>query len=475
MKMINNTLSQPSLSLGQMTRRAAVILASLGVIVVAITSINNSAIAQTTCDNGEFMDVQGNCQACPLGEVANAQGNGCDACADFDQIPTDDNSACQCPNGYSRDGNNHKVIDRTDDNIDNGIDQNGVGCVQDNIGCGQTGTIFTASNGQSICLEYDEPLRALPDYPHPAYNQTRCQDQGGNVFRLIDDNDNVGEFCQVAICVVDDVLNPDSCNNPSPNRESPRAGDSFSSCVMRSHSNFGFDSEENPECRVVFGSNNNSNAGNVGFPNLRGYVNVERRGATSLTDTTPFPSSGGSSASAETIRIGVAAAVGIGVLLYAGGNTDAFHLVPHAKLNHKNGVSYYDYGSRLQFQQDNIEVQWSAARAHTKDTSQEWTYGTNARWSGDVFEASLINQSSGLVSDTSFSVSARRQFGAWTLHSGANADWNVNKLNAEWKSGMSIGADGVYNKWTIKPLAEFSWHDSNNQNTQFQVNLEHDL
>ena len=488
MKMINNTHSQLSLSLWQVTRRAAVMLAMFGVFAFTTTVIpvsDANAQTQTECTPaaGEYRDVQGNCQACPLGEVVNAEGTGCDRCSDFDeqQEPNAENTACQCPAGYSRDGNRSTKIDRTDDRIDNGIYQNGAGCVPtNNMVCPQTGTIYTASNGDSICHEYDDPLRALEDYPHSAYNQTLCQAQGGRVFRVIDNDKRVGEFCQVQTCIVADIENPSACNNSNPNWENPRVGDSFSSCVMRSHDEFNRgDSQvsEVPECQTLFGTNDDTNVGEVGFPNLRGSVDVQRRGATSLTETTPFPAStGGSGASAETIRIGIAAAVGIGVLLYAGGNTDSFNLVPHAKLHHKNGVSYYDYGSRLQFQQDNVEVQWTAARAHSQGAAQEWIYGTNAKWSGDVFAASLINQSSGLDSDTSFSLSARRQFGVWTLHSGANADWNVNQLNTEWKSGMSIGADVVYNKWTIQPLAKFSWHDSNNQNnTQFQINLQHDL
>ena len=489
MKMINSIHSQLSLSLWQVTRRAAVMLAIFGVFAFTTTVIPvsdaNAQTAETPCLNGEYRDVQGTCQACPLGQVTNAEGDGCDKCADFstdsfEQTSNVDNTACQCPAGYSRDGNSN-----------NDMGQNGAGCVPDNMECGQDGTIYTG-NGGSFCQrnnndDVDERLlRDLPEYPHSVYNQTSCEAQGGRVFREYTNNDNgvnvyVGEFCQVQTCIVADVENPSACNNLSPSRVSPRVGDSFSSCVMRFHPGFDFDSlpEEFqvPECRTLFGTDDTANAGEVGFRNLNGNVNVQRRGATSLTDTTPFPAStGGSGASAETIRIGVAAAVGIGVLLYAGGDTDSFQLVPHAKLHHKNGVSYYDYGSRLQFQQDNVEVQWTAARAHSQGTAQEWIYGTNAKWTGDVFAASLINQSSGLDSDTAFSLSARRQFGIWTLHSGANADWNVNQLNTEWKSGMSIGADVVYNKWTIQPLAKFSWHDSNNQNnTQVQVNLQHDL
>ena len=492
MKMINNIHSQLSLSLWQVTRRAAVMLAIFGVFAFTTTVIpvsDANAQTQNTCPSGEvenaagvcdcipteFRNTLGNCQACPLDQVVNADGTGCDKCEDFGQTVSDDNSACECPAGYARDGNNEKEID--------GVYQNAVGCVPvpNNIDnaeeCDQTGTIYTGHGGP-VC-HTDGKRRALTDYPHSVYNQTNCEAQEGRVFSVIDNLGNVGEFCQVQTCIVADIDNPDTCNNPSPNRANPRVGDSYSSCLMRAHEGFQHDDQEEsrvPDCRTLFGTNVGANVGEVGFPNLNGNVNVQRRGATSLTDTTPFPARRGSGASAETIRIGVAAAVGIGVLLYAGGNTDSFQLVPHAKLHHKNGVSYYDYGSRLEFQQDNIEVQWTAARAHGKGTAEEWTYGTNAKWTGDVFAASLINQSSGLDSDTTFSLSARRQFGVWTLHSGANADWNVSQLNTEWKSGMSIGADVVYNKWTIQPLAKFSWHDADSQNnTQFQVNLQHDL
>ena len=93
--------------------------------------------------------------------------------------------------------------------------------------------------------------------------------------------------------------------------------------------------------------------------------------------------------------------------------------------------------------------------------------------SSDVFIASLKNTTHGLKSDTVFSLSAQKQSGNWTLESSYVSDFRIDDLNTTWQNRLGVGANAVYNKWTVMPRVEFSWQDTERvyDDLRFRMNV----
>ena len=109
--------------------------------------------------------------------------------------------------------------------------------------------------------------------------------------------------------------------------------------------------------------------------------------------------------------------------------------------------------------------------------SDDWLYGNGISWSGEIFTASMDSTLKGLEADTIFSLSARKEWGVWTLETSYIGDWEERELNNTWRNHLSLGARAVYGGWTVSPSAELSWQaeDGIDNDARFRLDLRHDL
>ena len=296
--------------------------------------------------------------------------------------------------------------------------------------------------------------RCAPPLLPPAessYTSERCEARGWIVRNIVDSQNRVAEVCYVPVIIAGGATTSPLLT----------VGETFSACSISAHSGH---ERLNiyPECSELFGS---TSVGGV-FPlaaryNANEHLRVVLSAGGRSEIESPVVNSGtGSDVDEDKLNLNILGAVAA-VVMYtwalSGGEADSLTWKPQAEVGHNESGSYYAYGSRLGFVSDNWDGYWEALQ--TGGRTDNWTYGAGTRWTGGMFSASLDNITHGMNSDTSFSLSARKQWGVWTLESSYNTGFQIEEANSTWENQVSFGANIVYDKWTITPQTEFSWRD----------------
>ena len=316
-----------------------------------------------------------------------------------------------------------------------------------------------------------------------AYTSDNCEARGWMSEFDRDSDNNIAELCLIQYEIILSTVSANTLGEASPLIVD--VGGSADSCIIRQHMDY-----QNPmlsNCVAVFGTRGK-------FPNKsvlgEGRLLVTRNsdGPSDVmpppTPPTPQASLGSLTTTngkfdAEKFGYLTSAAVGVIVLLwqYTGPEELAWNWTPRAEFRHHNGASFYTYGSKFDYESGDWSGYWQAAQTQSGGGTGDWIYGTGTAWTGDVFAASLRNTTQGLESDTEFALSARKEFGVWTVESAYTADLEVQNLNEVWKNKLSVGASIVYDKWRVSPSAAFSWqHDESiRNNTNFRLDLRREL
>ena len=195
-----------------------------------------------------------------------------------------------------------------------------------------------------------------------------------------------------------------------------------------------------------------------------------------VNTNTASSSGGGSSSAGILVAAGSAGAIILAWMLW--NNEDVlWDFTPTAEFRASGSVGHYAYGSRFDYRGEHWSGYWQAGQTKTGGDTDEWIYGTGTAWTGDVFTASMTNTTQGLESNTLFSLSARKEWGAWNWESSYAGNWQVSELNDTWRNRLSLGASLVYDKWTMTPKAEFLWRNSEDigKDTDFRLELQRDL
>ena len=432
------------------------------------------------CPDDKRVSNDGNACVCPGDQIDNAEGV-CELRCLGGMTQTSE-TLCDCPAGQTENAN--------------GI------CVAGASGCGNNMTTYNVG-ALMICGE------ALPPPPVPQYTASECEENGWEAETVADSRNNIAERCMIPIVIAPLQTESPSASTRDENAPSPlnlpsnlSPGFSANACILRNHDDYrnagGF-----PSCAQVFGSGATaelpprpaglsvnevipvvvrSGSSTVGEP-------ISSRDIPLLASGTLPVSSGGSGSSASVVPqqsvsetnshalAGALSAAGVLIFVMAVTDPALLNFTPHAEFRVDNGVSYYGYGSKVDFTDESWSGYWQAAQNTSGGKTGDWIYGTGAAWTGSIFTASYANTTRGLESDTAFSLSARKEWNVWTLESSYVADWEVRELNDTWRNRMSLGASAVYNNWTLTPSAELSWKasDSIGDTARFRLNVERDF
>lgn len=128
-------------------------------------------------------------------------------------------------------------------------------------------------------------------------------------------------------------------------------------------------------------------------------------------------------------------------------------------IEHNNSHGYFDYGSRIEFANDNWRTYWSARQSHQNGNASDWIYGAGATWHDDIWRGTFTTRTEGAETDMDFAFSAETAAGVWKLRSGVEADWGLTELNSEWSSRLQISAAADIVGWQFTPSAGFAWQE----------------
>ena len=404
---------------------------------------------------------------CPAGMTAGF-GGVCVLSCGGGRVASTDNSECVCPPGEKEDDNGACVTDFSCAEIPGAVIVAGE-CV-----CTGGQRMFDLHDNSRVCSASLPPADS-------AYNLEDCTSRGWTVDYFADAIRNIAERCLIRSVISTPESSPTSRSEQTPAQLN--GGDRLDSCAIRAHAGFG-NFGNIPSCEELFGASGNfpfkPGRFNEAIDRLTvslssaGYsqVRFEGRNITAPDAGPPAsPSDNSSSASGsndEPPLIGLAAVgiFGLMVLLYHGDDM-TFGLTPHAEFVRDGGGGHYAYGSRLDFVRDDWTVYWTASRSHT----DEWRYGTAATWTGDVFAADFSNTTEGMDADTKLSLSARQEWGVWTLASAYSANWEIRDGADTWTNRMRVGADVVYDRWTISPAATWQSGESFGEDVMFRMEM----
>ena len=342
--------------------------------------------------------------------------------------------------------------------------------------------------GESFCVEEITTPVAV------RYNSDNCDTRGWQTgFDL--QGSSAAEVCYIPILIVSELPSATASSRdedaPSP-RQSLAPGRKADGCLMRSSN--GYIPDEYLRCTAVFGAVGEFPTRRDDFvpteqslhvlPSERGVSEVRTAAGEVITSApsaaVDTPTSGdGTSAvpqgdggkSSKGVAIGVVAAVGIVTWMLSDGDIAAFNWQPEMSVEHHDGVSYYSYGSRVDFASDGWATHWRASQAHYGGEAQDWVYGAGASWTDGVFAGEVNSRAQGLDTDVGFSLSAEKIAGLWRLRSGVNADWRLDELNSEWTSHLYLSGETIYHDWHFTPSAGFLWEERGQLGNQTFIHL----
>ena len=453
---------------------------------------NSGKTSCESCPSGMMPNDNNSACICPDGQTENADGNCVTAslnCAG-DKIPNAANDECVCPTGQTDEDNNNTCECPT------GQTKNSSGtCETTSLNC-SGGQMPNADNSACECPSGLETYRVgtlnicgeqLSDETGE-YTSDNCRAQGW-MREFARDNNNiiVAELCLIQYEIILSTVSANTLGEASPLVLD--VGGSADSCIIRQHT--GYQNTELSNCAAVFGTGGEFPSVSIrGESEGRLRVALNSSGGPSnvspptepTTEPTPMVSSVSPTTDSEFDTkqfLYLGSAVGAIVLLWQYNSPEGlvWNWTPSAEFQHHNGESFYTYGSKFDYESGNWSGYWQAAQTQSGGNSGDWIYGTGTAWTGDVFAASLRNTTQGLESDTEFALSARKEFGVWTVESSYTADLEVQNLNEVWKNKLSIGASIVYDKWQVSPSAALSWehNESIGNNAGFRLDLRREL
>ena len=456
------------------------------------TGVSEERTSCQQCAPGMFSNDDGICRPCPAGEGPNNARTACvtqNQCDDRTTARPSFNEVCEedCLRiSKNYDPATKSCIDCPNDNeVFNGticvaclgpkipnIERNFCVCP-----AGQTNYPIinpTPTEEPEMCSTL-----TLPEYPPETadvYNDDSCRSQGWSV--VYDFDSGIAELCEirVRVRVVDNSSTSASALSEtavdSPLQSQTQSMDA--SCLMRADDGYAGDF---PSCLELFGDPPTRAALDLsgGFPDALEDSSFQRLPGGGLAIDNPPPDvDSADSSDMSTIIFGGVAAVVLYSWLLSDGGVESLSLQPQAEVRHNDSGSYYAYGSRLGFAANNWSGYWETLQTRSGGRTGDWIYGAGTEWTGDVFSASLENTTQGYDSDTAFSVSAKKQWGNWTLESSYVSDLRIRDvLNTTWRNRLGVGANAVYNQWTLTPRVEFSWQDSelNDDEVRFRMNV----
>ena len=447
------------------------------------------------CASGLFSNDDGICRPCPAGQGPNNARTECvtqNQCDDGTTARPSFSEMCEeaCSQVF-KDYNSvtKSCVDCADDQVFNGTSC--VGCPDDKMPnsedsfcvCPAGERNYPTMDGE-ICAD-----STLPEYPAETadtYNDDSCRSQGWSVVYDIDSQMRVAELCEIRVAV-DPSTSASALSETVvglPLQLTP--GSEHDACLMRAVEGY---AGSFLSCSTLFGEPSTRDASNLRgvFPDASQHAETPRVQIEILPngqpqvrlplppeDTGASGDDGGSSSDTSTILFGGVAAVVLYSWLLSDGGVESLSLQPQAEVRHNDNGSYYAYGSRLGFAANNWSGYWETLQTRSGGRTGNWISGAGTEWTGDVFSASLENTTQGYDSDTAFSVSAKKQWGNWTLESSYVSDLRIRDvLNTTWRNRLGVGANAVYNKWTLTPRVEFSWQDSElpDDEVRFRMNV----
>ena len=182
---------------------------------------------------------------------------------------------------------------------------------------------------------------------------------------------------------------------------------------------------------------------------------------------------GGGSGSGVGVAIGAIAVIGLAAWAFSSGDTKAFNFTPHYRFSHNDGFSSYSYGSRVDFQKDNISAFWDARQAISGGETSEWIYTGEMKYAKDFWHTKYASQVQGKTADMQFSAGGKWKSGIWQYQSGITAEYGITEttddFSAFWRN--SITAD--FGGWRLLPSANFYWRGSGNiwESGNFRIDL----
>ena len=445
--------------------------------------VDDNGTGCETCASTQFSKDDGVCRSCPPGQKPNVAQTECliqATCRNGTTIRPTLGEVCEetCSQRFSDyDPATQACVECEDGEFFNGAVC--AGCPEDKLPnsegsacvCPAGETNYRTQNGE-ICAP------TLPGYPAESaavYTFSRCELHGWSTLYNIDSQLRVAELCEIPVTITGGSTTPGALSEtaPAPLRLTP--GDEYDACLMRAHP-LHENATSFQSCATIFGSPSTG----VQFPIAAQYRENERVRVTILPNgqIQVLPSifsvdvEVASDENVNKLIFGGVAAVALYAFLFSGGDVESLNWQPKAEMRHNNGRSYYAYGSRLGFASNDWSGYWEALQTRIGGNTGDWVYGAGAKWTGDVFAASLSNTTRGLNSDTAFSLSAQKQGRVWTLESSYVSDFRIDDLNTTWQNRLGVGAGTVYDKWTVTPRVELSWQDAKLTNDDLHFRMD---
>ncbi len=482
-------------------------------------SSNEGRTVCTSCDGSEIV-VDGECQACPLGQTPNKNS---DACIDFTvecfafhikkhngaggycdfcprgHVPEEGQVTCMaCPEGSAPNGS----LTLCQSCNGGTTTEDGHTCVcrddQENFNhscrcpAGQEDIVDPLTEVAFCALPIVEPV-------HPEYNMDECEDRNFDSSILQEESGGFAEFCNIR---VDFVMEGETGNVPTAsvrggsagvrNDTPPLPGEGSDKCLMRASPNY-VNIEGHRSCEFIFGES-------AAFPEPTEEFTASSTQRLEVFfadggETTPAvrrvrdpvisadvqvasnSNSGGTSSDSSNNNLLIA---GLGAFAVVGGLTWALtdgdlsllNVSPQFSFEHVRGVSNYTYGSRVEFKDEHWSTYWSASQTHDDGDASDWIYGAGASYSDGIWHASFSNRTQGLETDMSFSARVEQDFGSWGLSTGIDADWELDELNSDWTSRLSLDGSTTVRSWQLIPSAGFSWEEGSRFGEESYIRLD---
>ena len=169
---------------------------------------------------------------------------------------------------------------------------------------------------------------------------------------------------------------------------------------------------------------------------------------------------GGGGGGGAGIAIGAVAVLGGLAWLLWDGNPAAFTFSPQHSFSFSNESGYaLHYGSRLEFNQDNWHMYWTASQNNRQGDFSQIHYGTGATYDAGFWAADFNNSAYGENTHMDFALKANADFGLWTISPQYQADYVYNE-NGEESISHALLAAGEWrrDRWTLTPSAGLNWN-----------------
>ena len=175
-------------------------------------------------------------------------------------------------------------------------------------------------------------------------------------------------------------------------------------------------------------------------------------GADAPLSATP-PSRTKKDSNGKRLAFAAAGAAVAGLAVYAFGGGTAWQdtsFAPVAEYSLNDGIRRYQVGSRMEWQKDNWTAHWQTTKSQNIANSDGLAFGSGVGWTGDIVAAEFISRSIADKSETTFSLSAEKIFGLWTLSPEYRLDYRTSETDKTLLHALSANAVWQGDKWTVR-------------------------